>query len=110
MPTKPIDPSRWTSSWILTSLKVLDATLAGLPTAADARTIRRAVREAYPFGERRFFPYKQWLKARRLRLWTFRPNLFPKPRILTGGGRVVPDVPGQLPLPFPNQELTNDRR
>lgn len=29
---------------------------------ADGRTLRRLVRAAYPFGERRSYPYKAWLK------------------------------------------------
>lgn len=26
----------------------------------DIRSIRRALREAYPFGERKYWPYKVW--------------------------------------------------
>ena len=28
----------------------------------DEKAIRRALREAYPFGERAMFPYKAWLR------------------------------------------------
>ena len=30
---------------------------------ADERTLRRLVSEAYPFGQRDYYPYKAWLQA-----------------------------------------------
>lgn len=35
---------------------------------ADEKTIRKALRDAYPFGERRYHPYKIWLSEIQVQL------------------------------------------
>ena len=52
---------------------------------SDEATRKRALREAYPFGERRHWPYKVWLSEIK--------------RQLAGGSATPPDK-RQLPLPF----------
>lgn len=47
-------------SWRERSIEVIDAVKRANP-GADRETLRRLVSEAYPFGERRFHPYKVWL-------------------------------------------------
>ena len=60
-----------------------DAALAilrglNLPLDADDVSVRAAVRDAYPWGERKYAPYKAWLAAAKdwqaerakLRAWT----------------------------------------
>lgn len=42
-----------------------------LPEEATLAQRKKAIDEAYPFGERRFFPYKVWLKKRRAYLVRF---------------------------------------
>src|SRR5687768_13670812 len=51
--------------------RVLEAT-----RGMSERDIRRALRDAYPFGERRYYPYKIWLdEIRRQRERRTRKNL-----------------------------------
>lgn len=40
---------------------------ATLPPDTSEKTIRRLLRDAYPFGERSYWPYKAWLA--RARAW-----------------------------------------
>lgn len=56
----------------------------------DERAIRRALREAYPFGERRFWPYKCWLDeiARQRRTGRYAPGRWRPLR--RGGGPFAP--------------------
>ncbi len=44
---------------------------AGLPAGVSLEERTKALDAAYPFGERRFTPYKVWLKARRKALIPF---------------------------------------
>lgn len=48
---------------------------ATLPPDATEAERRAALFKAYPFGERRFWPYKMWLKAQReyLARWSDKP-------------------------------------
>lgn len=34
-----------------------------IPPDADRATVDKMIHDAYPFGEREFYPYKMWLKA-----------------------------------------------
>ncbi len=40
----------------------------------DVKALRRALREAYPFGERRYWPYKVWCDEVRRQRGTFGPR------------------------------------
>lgn len=44
---------------------VIAAVHADLPPDADEAQRLKAIDAAYPFGQRKFWPYKMWLKARR---------------------------------------------
>jgi hypothetical protein len=48
-------------TWYESALGVLRA--LGLPLDMPADAEAEAVRKAYPFGERAYWPYKAWLKA-----------------------------------------------
>lgn len=54
-------------AWRVAADAVLIRVFAFLPEGADAKQIRKAVREAYPFGPRKYWPYKVWLA--RVRRW-----------------------------------------
>lgn len=49
-------------SWYEHALSVVRRTVAENPTLEGAE-LRKAVSEAYPFGEREMWPYKAWCKA-----------------------------------------------
>ena len=46
----------------------IEHTLAHLPANCSLAEKRQALREAYPFGPRRFWPYKVWLQEVRYAL------------------------------------------
>lgn len=56
------------SNWANVSARVIVGVLDGLPPAASLEEKKRAIRAAYPFGERRYTPYKQWCKTVRAML------------------------------------------
>lgn len=53
--------------WSFHADKVLREVFANLPEGADAKTVKRLIRNAYPFGERSYWPYKAW--GVRARAW-----------------------------------------
>jgi len=38
---------------------------------ADLKTLRKALRDGYPWGERRYWPYKCWCRAQRVAIEAF---------------------------------------
>ena len=70
------------SRWRTQADRVIAATLAALPPSATEAEARKALRAAYPFGERANYPYQVWLVAQReaLKAWldprcdTWRPR------------------------------------
>lgn len=52
--------ARTSSEWRLAARRRIQSVLARLPRDADLKAKRRALREAYPFGERRYHPYRMW--------------------------------------------------
>lgn len=52
-------------SWYNSSVAHIKAVDAALPADISVEDRRKAISAAYPFGERRYFPYKMWLKAQR---------------------------------------------
>lgn len=52
-------------SWYEKSRSVIAAVHAELPKDATLEQRRKALREAYPFGQRQYHPYKMWCKAQR---------------------------------------------
>jgi uncharacterized protein (TIGR02996 family) len=77
---------RTPSPWRVRAREVIAATLARLPRNATAAERRRAVREAYPFGERAMLPYKMWLKEVHIALGRREKKNAPPPRVV-----VTPD-------------------
>jgi hypothetical protein len=55
-------------TWSSEARRVIALILAGLPPTATDREKRAALRAAYPFGPRKYHPYKQWCKEVRLAL------------------------------------------
>lgn len=47
--------------WSKIAREVVAEVLAAYP--ADTPERRKALRDAYPFGQREYWPYKAWLKA-----------------------------------------------
>lgn len=56
------------AGWVERSVEVIRDVLAKLPAGATPTEKRRALRDAYPFGNRSNWPYKAWLKAQRVAL------------------------------------------
>lgn len=46
---------------------------ASLPEDATLAERKRALKDGYPFGEREYWPYKAWCKAKRKYLARFEP-------------------------------------
>lgn len=59
-------PSYWRSA----AREVIRVADAALPPDATLAERRRALRDVYPFGVRKWWPYKAWLLERRLYLAT----------------------------------------
>lgn len=62
------------SHWHDTARRVIHETLASLPPGMTTANRRKAVNEAYPFGERKYFPYKVWLAALKQAFGPARPR------------------------------------
>lgn len=45
------------------------AVIEGLEAGTDHEAIQQAIDDAYPFGERRYTPYREWLEERNIALW-----------------------------------------
>ncbi len=58
-------------SWQDRARRTIEQVDAALPKDASLEERKRALFEAYPFGERRYTPYKMWLKAQRSYLARF---------------------------------------
>lgn len=61
------------SSWYDTARRVLRELDAELPADMPFDERAKACKEAYPFGERRYTPYKMWLKAQKEYLLKYAP-------------------------------------
>lgn len=53
------------SHWANTAKRIIQEVHQSLPEDATLNERMKAVDAAYPFTERRYHPYKVWLKARR---------------------------------------------
>lgn len=70
--------SRWrTQAW-----HAINDTLASLPEDAPIALKRKAVSQAYPFGERKGWPYVCWLREVRERLGPSEPQEVPQCRVV----------------------------
>ena len=51
------------SNWLAISLQVIDQTTKAMPPDCTVDELRKALSKAYPFYERKMWPYKVWCKA-----------------------------------------------
>jgi hypothetical protein len=62
--------------WHERSWNVIEMIHRSLPPDATLKQRKEALKNGYPFGERRYFPWKAWCKARKQYLAKYEP---PKP-------------------------------
>ena len=60
-------------SWYDSARDHIAKAAASLPADISFEDRVKAIRDAYPWGERRMHPYKMWLKAQRQYLAQFEP-------------------------------------
>lgn len=60
---------------------VIAAAHARLPEGVSFKERKAAIRAAYPFGERSYWPYKAWCKAQRAYLKRYDPKAPPPPLV-----------------------------
>lgn len=62
-------------SWADQAWRAIDTAHAALPEGVSFKERKAAIDAAYPFGLRKWHPYKTWLKARRAYLarWSDKP-------------------------------------
>lgn len=60
-------------SWLASAWATIEKVHASLPADVSFEDRVKALKEAYPFGERRHHPYKMWLKAQRQYLARYEP-------------------------------------
>lgn len=53
--------------WRLVADAAIATALLELPDGAEESAVRQAISKAYPFGERKYHPYKVWLE--RVKVW-----------------------------------------
>lgn len=61
-------------SWLDSAQRTIDEVHASLPADATLEERIKALKDAYPFGERAHHPYKMWLKAQRQYLCRYEPK------------------------------------
>ena len=65
------------SRWKAAADDVLREVFDGLDPAISAKDLRRLLVEAYPFGERRMWPYRCWCLRQRAWIAAFRAGRLP---------------------------------
>lgn len=50
-------------TWRRRAARIIEGVLAALPKDASDKVKRAAISNAYPWGERKYHPYKEWCKA-----------------------------------------------
>lgn len=83
--------ARTESPWRLRSREVIQATLATLPVGTPLPEIRRALRAAYPFGERKYTPYRLWCSEVKKALQASKPPAIELVHVLLGPDGVLCD-------------------
>lgn len=75
------------SYWRMVARPIIAGIITAMPEASE-KELRKAISAAYPFGARRWWPYKQWLKEVRWQLdrrfqqpipWDQTPLFQPRP-------------------------------
>lgn len=59
--------------WSDIARQTIERVALTIPDEADMKARKAAIDAAYPFGERQYWPYKAWLKARKAYLSKFGP-------------------------------------
>lgn len=62
------------TSWYESARDYINAEHAKMPADIDFKERKRRISRAYPWGERRMFPYKMWLKAQKEYLSRYDPT------------------------------------
>lgn len=65
------------TAWSDIARATIEKVAATIPETATFGERKAAVDAAYPFGERAYWPYKAWLKARRVYLRRYDPKTPP---------------------------------
>lgn len=68
------------SSWRKYAAPIIAETIREMPDGATDKDLRRALRDAYPFGERKYWPYKVWCDEVRRQLGKKKPTATAVPR------------------------------
>ena len=79
-----------TSHWRVASNKAIRGVIAEIGTE-DTKALRKALKEAYPFGERKYHPYKIWCSE----VQHMVPGLYPTRKA------PEPELAPRLPFPGP---------
>jgi hypothetical protein len=53
------------ATWGEIATRVIAETVSNLPANTDYKATKKAIEDAYPFGERSAWPYDAWCKARK---------------------------------------------
>jgi hypothetical protein len=65
---------------------IIDRVLASLPPGLELKAVRRALREAYPFGIREHWPYRMWCAEVKQALAPYRAKEAPDRVTVTAEG------------------------
>ncbi len=68
-------------SWTHKAMQVIEGVHATLPADISFADRKKAIDGHYPFGERKYFPYKCWLRARRIYLNKYDPDIAKKQKM-----------------------------
>ncbi len=71
-------------SWIAQARAKIAEIHATIPADASFTARKAALRNQYPFGERSYWPYRAWLKARREYLRKYDPKAPTAGQLLSG--------------------------
>jgi len=53
------------TNWLEHAWQAIEDAHKEIPDDATLEQRRKAIKAAYPFGERKYFPYKAWLKVQK---------------------------------------------
>lgn len=96
---------RFKSYWAQEAAKAVLKAHQAVPEDASLGDRTKIIDAAYPFGERRYTPYKQWLRVRREYLTLFGYERKGTPKV----GRVREEMPG-LPIIYESPLERQKRR
>ena len=80
------------SDWSVIARQTIERVALTIPDDATMKDRKAAIDAAYPFGQRAYWPYKAWLKARRAYLAKFGPVGRQQPSPLFDGWQRDPET------------------